>query len=64
MGDVAQGMLRDAMVVLRTDNQELLEDVERRDDQLDYLEREIKLFLAAAGPRDHDRGPRRRRRSR
>jgi phosphate:Na+ symporter len=49
MGDVAQNMLRDAMVVLRTDNQELLEDVERRDDQLDYLEREIKLFIARLG---------------
>jgi phosphate:Na+ symporter len=46
MGDVAQGMLRDAMIVLRLDRQELLEDVERRDDQLDYLEREIKIFLA------------------
>jgi phosphate:Na+ symporter len=42
MGDVAQNMLR-------TDNQELLEDVERRDDQLDYLEREIKLFIARLG---------------
>ena len=49
MGDVAQSMLRDAMVVLRTDNQELLEDVERRDDQLDYLDREIKLFIARLG---------------
>ncbi len=49
MGDVAQAMLRDAMIVLRTDNQELLEDVERRDDQLDYLERQIKLFLARLG---------------
>ena len=49
MGDVAQGMLRDAMAVLHTDNQELLEDVERRDDQLDYLEREIKLFLSRLG---------------
>jgi phosphate:Na+ symporter len=29
--------------------QELLEDVERRDDQLDYLEREIKLFLSRLG---------------
>ena len=57
MGDVAQSMLRDAMVVLRTDNQELLEDVERRDDQLDYLEREIKLFLARLGPGDHEPGP-------
>ena len=50
MGDVAQSMLRDAMLVLRTNNQELLEDVERRDDQLDYLEREIKIFLVPAGP--------------
>src|SRR5215510_260738 len=49
MGNVAQGMLRDAMTALRTDNQELLEDVERRDDQLDYLEREIKLFLSRLG---------------
>ena len=49
MGDVAQNMLRDAMLVLRTDNQELLEDVERRDDQLDYLDREIKLFIARLG---------------
>jgi phosphate:Na+ symporter len=49
MGDVAQAMLRDAMVVLRTDNQELLEDVERRDDQLDYLEREIKIFISRLG---------------
>jgi phosphate:Na+ symporter len=49
MGDVAQGMLRDAMVALRTNNQELLEDVERRDDQLDYLEREIKLFISRLG---------------
>jgi len=49
MGDVAQAMLRDAMTVLQRDNQELLEDVERRDDQLDYLEREIKLFLSRLG---------------
>jgi phosphate:Na+ symporter len=49
MGDVAQAMLRDAVVVLRSNNQELLEDVERRDDQLDYLEREIKLFLSRLG---------------
>jgi phosphate:Na+ symporter len=49
MGDVAQSMLRDAMIVLRRDNPELLEEVERRDDQLDYLEREIKLFLTRLG---------------
>jgi phosphate:Na+ symporter len=49
MGDVAQSMLRDAMVVLRTNDQELLENVERRDDQLDHLEREIKIFLSRLG---------------
>ncbi|MBI1845919.1 MAG: Na/Pi cotransporter family protein [Candidatus Rokubacteria bacterium] len=49
MADVAQGMLRDAILVFRSDNQELLEDVERRDDQADFLEREIKLFLARLG---------------
>jgi phosphate:Na+ symporter len=45
MADIAQGMLRDAGQVFRSGSQELLEDVERRDDQLDYLEREIKLYL-------------------
>jgi phosphate:Na+ symporter len=43
--DIVQGMLRDAASVFRTGSQELLEDVERRDDQVDYLEREIKLYL-------------------
>jgi phosphate:Na+ symporter len=46
MADVTQGMLRDVATVFRGDDQELLEDVERRDDQVDFLEREIKLFLA------------------
>jgi phosphate:Na+ symporter len=49
MADVVQGMLRDTMEVFRTDNQALLEDVEKRDDQVDFLEREIKLFLARLG---------------
>jgi phosphate:Na+ symporter len=45
MADIVQGMLRDAAAVFRSGSQELLEDVERRDDQVDYLEREIKLYL-------------------
>jgi phosphate:Na+ symporter len=49
MADIAQGMLRDAGQVFRSGSQELLEDVERRDDQLDYLEREIKLYLTRLG---------------
>jgi phosphate:Na+ symporter len=46
MADVVQGMFRDVAAVFARDDQELLEDVERRDDQVDFLEREIKLFLA------------------
>ncbi|MBI4636238.1 MAG: Na/Pi cotransporter family protein [Candidatus Rokubacteria bacterium] len=46
MADTVQAMLRDVVPVFRNDDQELLEDVERRDDQVDFLEREIKLFLA------------------
>src|SRR5919197_4735385 len=42
-------MLRDTVEVFRTDNQALLEEVEKRDDQVDFLEREIKLFLARLG---------------
>jgi phosphate:Na+ symporter len=45
MADIVQGMFRDAAHVFRAGSQELLEDVERRDDQADYLEREIKLYL-------------------
>jgi phosphate:Na+ symporter len=45
MADVVQGMLRDVVPVFQRDDQALLEDVEQRDDQADYLEREIKLFL-------------------
>jgi phosphate:Na+ symporter len=45
MADIVQGMLRDVVPVFRTDDRELLEEVERRDDQVDFLEREIKLFL-------------------
>jgi phosphate:Na+ symporter len=49
MADVVQGMLRDVVPALRADNPELIEDVERRDDQADFLEREIKLFLTRLG---------------
>ncbi len=49
MADVVQAMLRDVPVVFASDHHELLEDVERRDDQVDFLEREIKLFLARLG---------------
>jgi len=49
MADVTQGMLRDALAAFRTDNLALIEDIEKRDDQVDFLEREIKLFLTRLG---------------
>ena len=49
MADVVQGMLRDALAAFRSDNLALIEDIEKRDDQADFLEREIKLFLARLG---------------
>ncbi|HXH84979.1 MAG TPA: Na/Pi cotransporter family protein [Candidatus Tectomicrobia bacterium] len=49
MADVVQGMLRDALAAFHSDSLALIEDVERRDDQVDFLEREIKLFLTRLG---------------
>jgi phosphate:Na+ symporter len=49
MADVVQGMLRDALTAFRTDSLAMIEDIEKRDDQVDFLEREIKLFLARLG---------------
>jgi phosphate:Na+ symporter len=46
MADVVQGMLRDTVVVFRDDDPDLADDVESRDDRVDFLDREIKLFLA------------------
>jgi phosphate:Na+ symporter len=49
MADVTQAMLRDALLAFRSDNLAMIEDIEKRDDQVDFLEREIKLFLARLG---------------
>ncbi|HLC40137.1 MAG TPA: Na/Pi cotransporter family protein [Methylomirabilota bacterium] len=45
MADVVQGMFRDTLTVFRTHSPDLVNSVEKRDDQVDYLDREIKLFL-------------------
>lgn len=45
MADIAQDMYRKSIKVLVKDNQELLEKVEEMDDQLDILDREIKLYI-------------------
>jgi phosphate:Na+ symporter len=49
MADVTQGMLRDSLLAFRSDSLAMIEEIEKRDDQVDFLEREIKLFLARLG---------------
>jgi phosphate:Na+ symporter len=49
MADLVQGMFRDVLPAFRSDNLAIIENVEQRDDQVDFLEREIKLFLARLG---------------
>lgn len=45
MADIVQDMLKDASRVFTEDNQELAEDLEKRDDWVDTLNREIKLYI-------------------
>jgi phosphate:Na+ symporter len=45
MSDIAREMLNDSLHVMKDDNRELLKKIERRDDDLDLLDREIKLYL-------------------
>lgn len=52
IADIAQGMLRDSMLVLKNDDLELLEDVRRREVHIDRLVNEIKLFLARLAEHD------------
>jgi len=45
MADIAQDMYKKALRVIVTLDQELLEKVEEMDDQLDFLDKEIKLYI-------------------
>lgn len=45
MADIVQDMLRQSIIVFQTDNIEMVEEVEKKDDYLDLLDREIKLYL-------------------
>jgi phosphate:Na+ symporter len=45
MADVVQEMMKDTVKVFQENNQDLLEDIEKRDDWVDLLDREIKLYL-------------------
>lgn len=45
MGDIVLGMVRDSIDLFKGDNPELQESIKERDNQVDLLNREIKLFL-------------------
>ena len=45
MSDIVRDMYRDTIRVFKEDNQEIAEQIERKDDRVDTLNREIKLYL-------------------
>ncbi|OGW15645.1 MAG: hypothetical protein A2035_02910 [Nitrospirae bacterium GWA2_42_11] len=45
MSDIVQWMLRESISVFQTNNRDLLYKIEQRDDEVDLLDREIKLYL-------------------
>lgn len=45
MSDIARDMLKDSLQVIKEDDRELLKKTEKRDDDLDLLDREIKFYL-------------------
>lgn len=45
MADIVHEMLRDSILVFKRDDPELVEGIEKRDDYVDLLEREIKMYL-------------------
>ena len=55
MADIVQGMIRDSAAALMKNDEELLDDVMRRDDQVDLLEQAIKHFLTNLA--EHDLSP-------
>lgn len=50
MADIVQGMYRDTIKVFTRDNPELIEDIELRENWVDNLNREIKLYLTKLSP--------------
>jgi phosphate:Na+ symporter len=45
MADIVQGMYKDTIKVFTRDSQELIEDIETRENWLDNLNREIKMYI-------------------
>lgn len=45
MADIAHEMLRDSIIVFKNDDPDMIDSIEKRDDYVDLLDREIKLYL-------------------
>lgn len=50
MADIVQGMYKDTILVFVRDDPQLIEDIERRENWADHLNREIKLYLTKLSP--------------
>ena len=50
MADLVQGMYKDTLLVFTRDNPEMIEDIETRENWVDNLNREIKLYLTKLSP--------------
>ncbi len=46
MGDIVMSMIKDSINLFERDDQDLIDSIRERDNQVDLLQREIKLFLA------------------
>ncbi len=56
MGDIVLGMLKDSIELFREDDPDLYESIKNRDNQVDMLQREIKLYLAHMADKSQDLG--------
>jgi len=45
MADIVNSMIRDSLLILKNENQDLVEDLRARDNKVDLLNREISLFI-------------------
>jgi phosphate:Na+ symporter len=45
MGDIVLSMIKDGVAIFRNDDQELIDSIRKRDDQVDLLTKEINMFL-------------------
>ncbi len=45
MADIAHEMLRDSIIVFKKDDPDMIDSIEKRDDYVDLLDKEIKLYL-------------------